>query len=197
MTRLNVVVEGQTEETFVRDLLAPELATHQIIAAAHAVTTSRKKGKFYRGGLLKYANLRRDLDLWMKQDRKPDARFSTMLDLYALPNDFPGFEGSRSIGDPIARARFLEDRLFEDLGDPRFVPYLQVHEFEALLFSDPSTFIVAFPDAHLAVEQLVAIATAVSNPELIDDGPETAPGKRIRSLLPKFAKPVTDQSSPP
>jgi hypothetical protein len=133
----------------------------------------------------------------MKQDRKPDARFSTMLDLYALPNDFPGFEGSRSIGDPIARARFLEDRLFEDLGDPRFVPYLQVHEFEALLFSDPSTFIVAFPDAHLAVEQLVAIATAVSNPELIDDGPETAPGKRICSLLPKFAKPVTDQSSPP
>jgi hypothetical protein len=190
MIRLHLVVEGQTEEAFVRDLLSLELAYYSIIATAHSITTSKKGRLTHRGGFLQYAHMRKDLELWMKQDRNSDARFSTMIDLYRMPCDFPGFDESRGISDPLARARFLENKLAADLSDPRFLPYIQVHEFEALLFSDPSAFSVVFPDAAAEIAQLVRVAESAVSPEHIDDGPNTSPAKQIETLLPSFSKTV-------
>src|SRR5689334_1123177 len=147
MIRLHVVVEGQTEETFVRDVLAPELGLHSVFAVAHQITTRRQRGRLHRGGFVRYAHLREDIVRWIRQDRHPDARFTTMIDLYKVPSDFPGFEESRSKSDPLERAVFLEERFGSDVGAWRFLPYLQVHEFEALLFSDPKAFGAAFPDS--------------------------------------------------
>lgn len=190
MIRLHLVVEGQTEETFVRDVLSPELASHSVFAVAHQITTSRSRGRVHRGGLLQYTHLRLDLALWMKQDRNREARFTTMIDLYRMPPEFPGFEESKRIGDPLLRAGFLEGRFASDIGDPRFVPYIQVHEFEALLFSDPAAFNVAFPDATTEVEDLKKVAESALSPEHIDDGPFSSPAARIVRCLPGFAKAV-------
>jgi hypothetical protein len=69
MIRLHAVVEGQTEETFVNNVLAPELGPLDIVIDAHRVITGRMKARTFRGGLLKYSHLRKDLDLWVHQDR--------------------------------------------------------------------------------------------------------------------------------
>lgn len=164
----------------------------------HSITTGRKRGRTFRGGWNSYEQLRRDLTLWMKQDRAEDAWFTTMVDLYRLPSDFPGLSESKSIPEPRRRAKFLEERLLADVcaylnGDPaalRFLPYIQLHEFEALLFSEPDTFALAFPEAGSAVDQLKAIRTQFESPEHIDDGPQTAPSKRIIALLPGYKKTV-------
>jgi hypothetical protein len=113
-----------------------------------------------------------------------------MVDLYRIPSDAPGFEEARAIRDPIERARMLELRLREDIADWRFLPYIQVHEFEALLFSEPSAFRNAFPEAAVEIERLDEIADTMPSPEHIDDGFDTSPSKRIASLLSEFAKPV-------
>src|SRR5208283_3738942 len=92
MIRLHAVVEGQTEETFVRDVLAPELGVRNVFIDSHRVTTGRRRARVHRGGIVEYHQLKTDLSLWMKQDRHPDAWFTTMIDLYALPSDFPGYD---------------------------------------------------------------------------------------------------------
>jgi len=190
LVRLHMVVEGQTEETFVRDSLAPALGERSVFADVHRITTGRRGPKTYRGGFLTYEHLRRDLSLWMKHDQRHDSWFTTMVDLYRLPPDVPGYERSRSIADPIRRVQFLEDALKSDLSHRRFVPYIQLHEFEALLFSDPESFSIVFPDEPEAIANLVRIREAALNPEHIDEGDETAPSRRICSLFPQYTKPV-------
>jgi hypothetical protein len=191
LIRLHAVVEGQTEETFFRDTLAPVLAEHEIYADVNRITTGRKRTITFRGGLLAYEHLRRDLTLWMKQDRKPDSWFTTMVDLYRLPADFPGIGKAAAISDPIERVRFLENELQADLEHRQFMPYIQLHEFEALLFSDPSAFSIAFPNDTAAIAKLNEIRGAAPSPEHIDDGEDTSPSKRICRLLPGFVKPAS------
>jgi len=93
------------------------------------MTSRRRRGKIHRGGLVSYARAKKDVVLWMKEDRNPDAFFTTMFDLYALPSDFPAYGGARNMIDPYARVAFLEKAVSADIGDPRFLPYIQLHEF--------------------------------------------------------------------
>ncbi len=164
MIRLHLVVEGQTEETFVRDVLAPELGQHSIAADVHRITTGRRRDRSFRGGFVKFDHLQNDLALWMKQDRHADAWFSTMVDLYRMPSDFPGWERSRTIPDPLERVRLLESEFQSAVQHRRFVPYIQLHEFEALLFADPKKFLVSFPDSQRAVAELEGIRQGRAHP---------------------------------
>lgn len=199
LIRLHVVVEGQTEEGFVNEVLAPELGAFRLFIDTHSITTGRKKGILHRGGWDSYAKLRRDLVRWMKHDQNSDARFTTMVDLYGLPEDFPGYAGCRPIQESRKRVECLEEQfaqdieneLAEDRAYERFIPYVQLHEFEALLFSDPSKFVDAFPDRQAVVQQLLAIRAQSGGPEEIDDGETTAPSKRILELLPDYVKTVS------
>jgi hypothetical protein len=72
MIRLHAVVEGQTEETFVNAVLAPELGSLNVFMDTHCVTTGGGNSRIYRGGLNKYRHLKRDLTRWMKQDQQPE-----------------------------------------------------------------------------------------------------------------------------
>jgi hypothetical protein len=189
--RLHIVVEGQTEETFIRDLLSQELGKQGIFSDAHRITTGRRGGNVHRGGLLSFQHLRKDLELWMKQDAGPGSWFTTMVDLYRLPRNFPGIGESRQITDPIKKVEFLENRFRSDLNHPRFVPYIQLHEFEALLFSDPKCFSVAFPNIGTELAELQAIRRAFKTPEHIDEGNDTSPSKRICRILPGYVKPLS------
>lgn len=93
--RLHITAEGQTEERFVKEVLAPYLGEQGIWADARCVLTSKDKRAHceYRGGWRRgnaYSTVKKDIAAWMKEDKNPDARFTTMFDLYALPEDFPG-----------------------------------------------------------------------------------------------------------
>ena len=183
--RLHFVVEGQTERRFVENILRPHLADRSIWVAARCVETSRSRGRKYSGGIRYYTQTKRDIERWMKEDQNSDTRFTTMFDLYALPRDFPDYEDARQERDPYARVRLLEDALGEDISDQRFVPYLQLHEFEALLFSDPKKFGERFDRHSTGISRLVQTAEQ-SNPELINDGNETAPSKQIIREIPEY-----------
>lgn len=186
MIRLHLVVEGQTEETFVNQVLCPYLADYSVITDARCVLTSRSRGRQFKGGGRQYQKIRNDLLRWILEDQQADARFSTMFDFYALPADFPGYDRIAGLTDPARKLDWLEHCWKDDVGDPRFLPYLQLHEFEALLFADIQQLISEFPSAKTAVHQLSSEAAGFDSPELIDDGPVTAPSKRIIRAIPQY-----------
>jgi hypothetical protein len=190
MIRLHAVVEGQTEETFVNNVLAPELGPLGVVMDAHRVTTGRLKARTFRGGLVKYGHLRKDLDLWMRQDDNFESWFTTMIDLYALPDDFPDFGRCAQSRDPFRRVECLEAGFERDMAHRRFIPYIQLHEFEALLFADPQKFEIAFPAAASKIDELFSIRECFSTPEHIDDGADTAPSKRILEIFADYKKTV-------
>jgi len=189
--RLNFIVEGQTEERFVNIVLRDYFADRSVVAAARCVTTRRHRRAHHlrhRGGLTTYRHALDDIRRWMRGDRSGSARFTTMFDLYGLPTDFPRYPAAAEVSDPYARVEILEEALGEAVGDGRFIPYIQLHEFEALLFSDPQKLDTQFPDHGSEIRGLVKTATGFRSPELVDDGPTTAPSKRIAAAIPEYAR---------
>ena len=185
MARLCLTAEGQTEQTFAARLLTPHLASLGVyLAKARRPLTSKKKGT--RGGLFRYRVVRDDIGRWLKEDRAADVWFSTMFDLYKLPKDFPGYSETRAEPDPLVRVDKLETAFAEDVNDSRFIPYIQLHEFEALLLSDPTAFGCYYTRHAKEIAALVKLAEALDAPERIDDGEQTAPSKRIGKEIPDY-----------
>jgi hypothetical protein len=192
MARLCMTVEGQTEQMFVNHLLRPHLASRGVyVTGARLTAFSRKKRHVHRGGVRAYAPVKNDLDHWLKEDRGPDAFFTTMIDLYGLPKNFPGYEDGALAKDPYKRVGVLEEAFAKDIGDRRFIPYIQLHEFEALLLSDPAAFACYYENRPKQIQALVELRDGSNNPELIDDGEQSAPSKRIAEHIPEYpqAKP--------
>lgn len=186
MIRLHVVAEGQTEEEFVNTVLVDHLGAFNISTDVRCVETSRDHLKIHRGGMLNYRRAKRDLMFWINQDRHPDAFYTTMFDLYALPDDFPGFAAAKGEIDPYRRVAALEAAFSVDVGHRRFVPYLQLHEFEALLLADPSCFRARFKEQEHGIANLISLCEGFASPELIDDGRATSPSRRIIREIPEY-----------
>ena len=184
--RLHIIVEGQTEEAFVNSLLREHLAPLDISVYARCVLTSLKGGKKHRGGVVNYQKCLRDINQWLKQDRGGDARFSTLFDLYRLPTDFPGYEEARRAQDPYDKVDILEKALGAAVDDRRFIPHLQLHEFEALLFCDPCQLTTQFDEREVEIKSLADTALKFGNPELINERPDRAPSKRIIAAIPEY-----------
>lgn len=194
--RLHITAEGQTEERFVKNVLAPFLGEREVWVDARCVLTSKhnRGSAEFRGGWRRtsaYAAAKKDICTWMKEDQNADARFTTMFDLYALPSDFPAFTEAKHESDPYRRVEMLENALADDingeLADTRFVPYIQLHEFEALILADPEQLEWEFLEHEAPIRNLVdMVALEGGNPELIDDGPCTAPSKRIISEIREY-----------
>lgn len=188
MVRLNMIVEGQTEEAFVKNVLAIYLSQKQVFPVARRVTTSRQK--LVRGGMTTYLRAKTDIGNWLKQDGA--AYCTTMFDLYGLPQDFPGYEESRTISDACDRVRHLESELLSDIGDHRFIPNILLHEYEALLYSNPHKLdkIIGLIETPSKIRQLEKILADCGGPELVNDNPITAPSKRLVGLYPGYDKVV-------
>lgn len=105
MIRLNMVAEGHAEETFAREVLKEPLAERAVFLCVRRVQTGRTGPRVYRGGMTSYEKAKNDLERWLKEDKGPDARFTTMFDLYGLPRDFPGYQGASQQSDPFQRWR--------------------------------------------------------------------------------------------
>lgn len=136
MIRLYIIVEGQSEEAFVNELLVPFLCDYGILALACLVG---KPG--HKGGLITYNKAKFDILKLLKQDQR--AYCTTMFDYYALPTSFPGMPITART--TTEKAALVEAALLNDIAstlgdgfDPkRFLPYIQMHEYEGILFSDP------------------------------------------------------------
>lgn len=182
MSRAYLLVEGQTEETFVRELLQPHYARMGLYLTPIIVSTSPG----HKGGVVSYAKVRPQIERLCKQDA--DAHVSTMFDLYALPSDFPGKSDLAwpRQGNGQQKASFIESHMAQDIGQENFIPNIMVHEYEALLFVQPERF------SDWADKDVVTALTAVRQkvaPEDINDDPRTAPSKRILAVMPGYQKP--------
>jgi len=188
MPRLYLFAEGQTEQTFADAVLKSHLANFRVylqrpVLIAHA----RKKGRVLRGGGSNYAPMKNDILRFLKQDAASDVYFTTMIDLYALHSEFPGREEAEKLRhDPHRRVQSLQAAWARDIGDNRFIPYIQLHEYEAYLFVDVSQFELFYPDRKSQIASLQSVADGVTTPELINDGQHSAPSKRIIAQLPDY-----------
>ena len=183
-TILHILCEGQTEEKFVKEVLSPYLQQFNIFPKPILLITSGKKDA--RGGMLSYTKAKRDLSILQKQFRDNNSEhhiFTTMFDFYALPDDFPGFDESARINQVRDRISFIEKKFAEDIASSVFIPYIQLHEFEALLFVDICRLQAEYPRATERIIALKAETDAFDDPEMINNSPETAPSKRIIATL--------------
>src|SRR6185436_9076629 len=194
MPRLYLFAEGQTELTFADKVLKPHLASrgvylHPPVLIAHA----KKKGVVHRGGGRRYAPMKNDIARFLVQEKGADVFFTTMIDLYAIAADAPGLDEAEKLRHmPVKRVEALEQAFARDVEDDRFLPYIQLHEYEAYLFSDPTCFSYFYDHHEKQIAALQAIADGYATPELIDDGHHSAPSKRIVAHLPDYldAKPA-------
>jgi hypothetical protein len=188
--RLYVLVEGETERLFAKSVLYAHLAPRAISTFPIIVDTSRDRhGRKRRGGG-DWQKWRNDLLRLTGEQRGPDVRFTTMFDLYGLPEHFPGLAEHGDIGDTRRRAALLEEALAADIEDWRLIPYVQRHEFEALVLAGLDALRELLGTAERpGVVALQALVAAVP-PEDVDDGPETAPSKRLEAHVPSYQKTV-------
>lgn len=197
MTRLLIHVEGETEETFVNEVLGPHLEGRGYTrVSARILGNARQRNR--RGGIRGWASVRNDILNHLKEDAACLA--STMVDYYGLPQSgtraWPGRAAAAALSF-ADEARSVEDALSKDVRsqmgagfDPeRFVPFVTMHEFEALLFSDCSGFGRGIGRAELT-PAFEAIRNAFASPEEIDDSPATAPSKRVERLVEGYQKPL-------
>ena len=199
MARLLVHVEGETEETFVNEVLAPHLFDRGFLAvSARIVGNARIRGR--RGGIRPWPTVKKDIINHLLGDSGCIA--TTMVDYYALPEAgdgaWPGrVEASGLNSDASAKASHVEVALLNDLvsgiglnfNAERFVPFVVIHEFEGLLFSDCATFSRSIyrPDLE---GKLREIRDQFATPEEINDSPTTSPSKRVETLMPRYQKPI-------
>jgi hypothetical protein len=132
---LYILVEGQTEEEFVKDLLRPYLWNEKIYEV-RPIKISTKAG--FKGGFVNYDHLKRDATKLLKQ--RDEVIVSTFVDYFRIPANLPKYGDCQKIPDIDARIKCLEKEIQADIGGERFLPYIQKHEFEALLFSSNSGF---------------------------------------------------------
>ena len=144
------------------------------------IANAHKKQRIHRGGGRNFSAMQKDIGRFLKQDSGSDVFFTSMIDLYVLHKGFPGIEEAEiHRSDPYCRVRMLEEFWASETEDPRFIPHIQLHEYEAYLFVDVSVLSNYYQGQQRAIAQLEASVGACNSPELIDDGPETAPSKRI------------------
>lgn len=197
MARLLIHVEGQTEETFVNEILAPHLYKKGYKrVGARLVGNARQRER--RGGIRAWVAVRNDIIRHLREDSGCLA--TTMVDYYGLPQTgsraWPGREAAGVLSfhqKALTVERALSEDLCRKLGpgfDPeRFVPYVMMHEFEGLLFSDCERFSqgIGQPDLGASFQ---AVREQFSSPEEINDSPLTAPSKRVEQLVPGYEKPL-------
>lgn len=183
MRRVCVVCEGQTEETFVRDVLAPAFYDLGLNLIPEMIETSPG----LKGGALRYQRVKRHLRNTLRQNSAPVV--TTLFDLYRLDSGFPQFDASLAQPDLQRRLDVLTQALHADVvaeagcQPDRFIPYIQPFEFEALLFSDIAVLAHVEPAWQAACVVLAAVRAAVDSPEHINDRPANKPAAHLEREL--------------
>ncbi len=188
MSRLVLLlVEGPTEERFVKDVLATHFEPMGLYFQPTVVETKVvKDGQNFKGGVSKFTKIERDLRLLIRS--RGDALVTTLFDYYGLPSDTPGMATRDRFSDPFKRVEHVEQEIWNQFGKAdQFRPFLTLHEFEALLFSCPNTLPEVLVDKK-RTPQFAAICQSVVSPEHINERPESAPSVRIKDLYPSYQK---------
>jgi len=182
-----VLVEGQTEQTFIKSLLSPYIFN---LTKQKVFLTPMQPGR--QSGDVRFERYEKDIGKHLKQ--RNDTYITLMVDYYGVKN-WPGLEESKLQATHIKKAEVMNretakrvQELFpEQNREYRFIPYVSMHEIEALYFSDATSIAQIMNIERTEIE---SILRKYGEPEAINDNPNTAPSKRLIKLSPEFKKTI-------
>lgn len=186
MKRLVIIVEGETEESFVNNILCPYFYSKGLYNTVQCFKT-----KHSHGGMSKYSYIKKDI---LNTIYEKDVVVSMMIDFYRLPSDFPGFNDLKATQTHQEQANLLETRIKKDLEDSQkqlfenFIPYIQLHEFEALVFASISGIDSLFERSEMDYNGLMNVIQQYPNPEDINNHPDSTPSVRLKKLISGYNK---------
>lgn len=185
MSRLIIVCEGETEQEFCKDVLASYFREKDIYLEYPTI-------KHSNGGIVSWAILKKQL---INHLYEGDAIVSMLVDYYRIKDSylFPGWEEAKHVENVYDKMRLLFCRMKDDMPAElrgRFMPYIQLHEFEGLLFSDISVFKNNFTSDELQFQLLEEAVVSADTPEEINNGPATAPSVRLMKAVAGYDKVV-------
>lgn len=182
MKRVYIVVEGPTEQEFVNSVISPYLQNFGILSISPILIRTSRTG---RGGMVNYLHLFNTIKPLLQSD-KNDYIVTTFIDFFRIPHNMPKYDESMEKTGKIEKVESLENAINEDINDRRFFSYIQLHEFEALLFSNNKGFEYYFSDK--LSKETESIISSYDNPEDINTSPESAPSKRLLAIKPDYNK---------
>lgn len=189
MSNVYIVVEGQAEQTFVRDVLAPYMAIRGVYLFPRLIG---KPG--HKGGNIKFDRACNDLRKLLPQ--RPDIYISTMFDFSRIDSNWPGRKHLTNSMTVEQKATVLEQATADEIirlyagynPAQRFIPYIEMHEFEALLFSNTQ----ALSDGTgIPVSALESVLEECGSPEEINSNPDKTPSKRLVQFSSKKYRKIT------
>lgn len=185
--RIIIICKGQTEQEFCRKLLTPYFYARDIDIQCPLI-------KISKGGIVKWDVLKDQVEKHLKEDGV--AMVTTLIDYYGIEarHGFPRWEEGENIGDKNQRMTFLEEAMKAEIESDlnwRFIPYIQLHEFEGLLFNRIEVFESQFtPEEIVCKEELIQTFNDFDNPEMINSGRTTSPGHRLKRIIKGYNKVV-------
>ena len=187
MKRVTIICEGPTEKEFCNITLGNYFKPLNIYLHNPLIKRSG-------GGIVPWSNLKQQIENHLNGDT--NAYVTTLIDYYGIPDKFnyPEWEKSKGIVDKFLRMDFLENAMKKDISNDinyRFLPYIQLHEFEGLLFNNISVFDEQFEQNELLDrDELIKTINSFENPEMINNDPSNAPSKRLDRLIKGYNKVV-------
>lgn len=188
MRRLNILVEGTTEERFVNQVIYPHMLGFNVITFVQKWFTNRSLGA--KGGGGNYDYIHNHLTRWIKQEGNDESvHFSVMVDLYSFPKKgYTVYDAEvEAAVSGVQRAKRLEEKMEARINFSRFIPYVQLHEFETLILAKPQSLVEFYTDKQAEINQLIEEIDGLS-PEDINETPEGAPSKRIVKYISTYRK---------
>lgn len=190
MSFLVILCEGYTEMHFVRDVLAAHLLDHGV--KVHQMLfgqTVKHDIADSLGGVLKYEPVYKYIQANLRRYSSSTCHVTTLLDFYAFPRDFPDYATHASIVDPYERVASFENAMRYQINNDRFIPNIQLHEFETLVLAKPDAILDEFPDKRPDAGLLELLRDIGDlRPEEINQTKEGAPSKRIGRFIPDYKK---------
>ena len=187
MSRAIVICEGPTEQEFCREVLGPHLSAYGVWIDAPTLQHSN-------GGDVRWAPVKKQIQL--HSNREPNACITTMIDYYGMAERWKWPLSQLARQEPHIRKKvaILEQGIrdhFNHITPTRLIPYLQLHEFEALLFAGPEVIAkYSALDNNTMLSRLGDILNVCVEPELINDSRQTSPSHRLFTLDPSISKTV-------
>lgn len=184
MKKVHILVEGQTEEAFVKWVLSPCFENSLYCIPIIIKTKRVKSGPDFKGGITSYQKVKNDLFRLLNDTSA--IMVTTMIDYYGFALKVP-YKDLIKGKNCFERVVCLENLFQRDINNRKFAPYLQLHEFESLVFVSPEEIIKALGDGKKEKE-ILKIKKKFNSTEEINDNPNTIPSERLRNIFPSYDK---------
>jgi hypothetical protein len=185
MKRIIIICEGETEREFCNKTLHPYFISKNYLIQSPLIKKSM-------GGIVHWTELKKQIELHLENEK--DVYVTTLIDYYGLysKHQFPRWEDGVNISDKNSRMTFLEEAMLSSIEDKfryRFIPYMQLHEFEGLLFNDIDIFYNQIPNHDIiGKDELEKTFAEYSNPEMINNNKTTSPSHRLERIIKGYNK---------